>query len=156
MIEGIEFHWAWLILAIVLGIAEMVAPGVFLIWLAAAAGFTGVVTLVTGIDLTFQIAVFAVSTVTALYFGKRWYSAHPVESADPLLNDRGSRMIGETVVVVGAIENGRGRVSVGDTVWPARGPDAEVGAKVRVVGSDGACLRVEPVALIGGDPATQG
>jgi len=48
------------------------------------------------------------------------------------------------VVVVSAIENGRGSVRVGDSVWLARGEDAAVGARVRVTGSDGACLRVEP------------
>jgi inner membrane protein len=156
MIEGLEAHWAWLILAIILGMAEIVAPGVFLIWLAAAAGFTGLVTLATGIELPFQFAIFALSTVASIYFGKRWYEAHPVESADPKLNDRTSRMIGDTVVVVGAIENGRGRVAVGDSVWPARGPDAGVGTRVRVTGSDGTCLKVESVEQIASGGSAEG
>lgn len=149
MIDGLEPHWVWLAAALLLGIAEMLVPGVFLIWLAAAAALTGVVALVLGIPLAFQAAVFAIFALAAVHFGRRWYAAHPVESADPLLNDRVSRMIGETVVVVAAIENGRGRVAVGDSVWPARGPDAELGASVRVVGAEGTSLMVEPVAITG-------
>ena len=38
---GLEPHWWWLIGGAVLGIAELLAPGIFLIWLAAAAAVTG-------------------------------------------------------------------------------------------------------------------
>jgi hypothetical protein len=79
--------------------------------------------------------------------GRRWYERHPVGSADPMLNDRTSRLIGETVVVVNAIENGHGRVRVGDGVWPARGPDAPAGAHMRVTGADGTCLQVEALMI---------
>jgi membrane protein implicated in regulation of membrane protease activity len=146
-VNGIESHWAWLIAAAVLGIAELIMPGVFLIWLASAAVLTGLATLLFGLPPAFEFALFGLLSLASVYFGRRWYNANPVESSDPLLNDRAARLIGETVVVVGAIENGRGRVAVGDTVWPARGADAEVGAKVRVIGSDGTSLKVEPAAI---------
>jgi hypothetical protein len=136
----------WLIVALALAVAEILVPGVFLIWLAAAAALTGLAALIFGIPLAFQFAVFALSAIAAVYAGRRWYANNPVESSDPLLNDRGARLIGENVVVVGAIENGQGRVRVGDGVWPARGPDAEAGSWVRVTGAEGTCLRVEPIA----------
>ena len=44
-----------------------------------------------------------------------------------------------------AIEDGSGRVHQGDSEWIARGPDAEVGAKMRITGCDGAILLVEPL-----------
>jgi membrane protein implicated in regulation of membrane protease activity len=141
----LEPHWVWLGAALVLGIAELIAPGVFLIWLAAAAALTGLAALLLDVPLAFQFALFALLALAAVYFGKRLYASHPVESSDPLLNDRAARLIGETVIVVGAIENGRGRVKVGDTVWTARGEDADEGSRVRVIGADGACLRVERV-----------
>ena len=56
--------------------------------------------------------------------GRRHYERNPVPSSDPLLNDRTARLIGQKVTVVEAIENGEGRVRVGDSVWAARGPDA--------------------------------
>ena len=75
---------------------------------------------------------------------------NPVSSDDPLLNDRAARLIGETVEVVTAIENGEGRVKVGDSVWTARGPDAPAGARVEVVGAQGNCLNVRPVESLEG------
>ena len=141
----IEPHWLWLLAAVLLGIAEVVAPGVFLIWLAAAAALTGLVTMALGIELPFQLVLFTLFAISAVYGGRRWYLANPVESSDPLLNDRAARLRGETLTVVSAIENGRGRVRVGDSVWACKGPDVPEGAPVRVVGADGACLRVEPL-----------
>lgn len=142
-IEGIEPHWIWLIAAAILGIAELLMPGVFLIWLAAAAAITGFAALLFAIPLAFQFALFALLAIAAVYTGRRWYAANPVESSDPLLNERATRLIGQTVIVVGPIENGIGRVKVGDGVWNARGPDAAIGARVRVTGADGTCLKVE-------------
>ena len=45
--------------------------------------------------------------------------------------------------MVQAIENGQGRVRVGDSEWNARGPDAAVGVHVRVTGAEGTVLLVE-------------
>ena len=47
-------------------------------------------------------------------------------------------------MVAEAIENGRGTVKIGDTLWRAEGPDAAQGARVKVTGTDGATLMVEP------------
>ena len=62
---------------------------------------------------------------------------------DDKLNERASRLIGQIVTVETAIENGKGRVNVGDGVWNARGPDAPAGASVVIVAADGTCLSVE-------------
>lgn len=148
----LEPHWVWLAAAALLGIAELLMPGVFLIWLAAAAALTGLGALIFGIPLAFQFILFALLSVGAVYFGRRLYAANPVASSDPLLNDRTSRLIGQTVVVVTGIENGSGRVKVGDSVWNCRGPDCEAGARVRVTGGDGSCLLVEK-AVIDQSPA---
>lgn len=140
----LEPQWMWLLGAIFLGIAELIVPGVFLIWLAAAAALTGLLTLAFGIDLPFQFAVFALLAIAAVYGGRRWYLNNPMPSSDPMLNDRAARLVGRTVVVVAAIENGEGRVKVGDGVWSCRGPDCAEGSRVRIVGADGSCLKVEP------------
>ena len=146
----LEPHWVWLLGAIALGIAELIVPGVFLIWLAAAAAATGLLTLAFGIGLPFQFAAFALLAIAAVYSGRRWYLANPMPSADPMLNDRAARLVGRTVTVVQAIDNGEGRVRVGDGVWSCRGPDAPEGARVRITGADGSCLKVEPVREIEG------
>jgi membrane protein implicated in regulation of membrane protease activity len=74
-------------------------------------------------------------------------------SADPMLNDRAARLVGRTVVVTQAIVNGEGRVRVGDSVWSCRGPDCAEASRVRIVGADGSCLKVEPVREIEGPAA---
>jgi membrane protein implicated in regulation of membrane protease activity len=122
---GLEPHWVWLVVAVALGIAELLVPGVFLIWLAAAAALTGLAALIFGLPLAFQFAMFALLAIASVYLGRRWYANNPVESSDPLLNDRAARLVGENVLVVEAIVNGRGKVQVGDSVWLARGADAE-------------------------------
>ena len=142
----LEAHWWWLLAAALLALIELVAPGIFSIWIAAAAALTGLAVLAFDIPFGFQLALFALLSIAAVYLGRHWYERNPVSSADPNLNDRTARLVGQTVTVVGAIRHGEGRVRVGDSVWTARGPDAEEGAQVRVAGADGGCLRVEPVA----------
>jgi inner membrane protein len=143
-LPNLDPHWWWLIAALILGIAEMLVPGVFLMWLGAAALVTGLATLAFGLAVPLQFVLFALSAFAAVYAGRRWFHLNPIESSDPLLNERASRLVGETVVVEQAIENGRGRVRIGDGVWNCRGPDCSAGARVRVIGSEGTSLRVEP------------
>lgn len=137
---------AWLILAAVLAITELLIPGIFLVFVAAGAAVTGLVTLIIpDFALLFQVAVFIAATSAAVAIGRRWYAQNPVASADPLLNDRVARLIGEVVTVVEPIVAGKGKVRVGDGEWLACGPDTPVGTHVRIVGAAGGSLTVEPV-----------
>ena len=147
---GLDAHWWWLIGAAALGILEIFVPGIFLAWIAAAAALTGIVVALLPLDLPFQLALFGLLAMAAVFGGRRHYERNPVASSDPMLNDRTARLIGQKVVVVTAIENGEGRVKVGDGVWAARGPDVPAGTRMIVTGADGICLRVEPVPALEG------
>ncbi|NVE95012.1 NfeD family protein [Altererythrobacter lutimaris] len=147
---GFEAHWIWITLGLVLGTLEMIVPGVYLIWLALAAIATGLLTLGIGLGLPMQIVVFVSLSLIAAFSAKRFLRDSPIESSDPLLNQRGGRMIGQTAVVAQAFDNGSGRIRHGDSEWLARGPDLDVGTRVRITGSEGAVLVVEPVNLIEG------
>ena len=136
-------HWAWLTIGVLLCAAEIVAPGFFLVWLGVAAIATGVLAFLLPVGVPMQLGIFAVLAFIALYGARRWLKANPIESTDPLLNQRGARLVGEVLTLVTAIENGRGRAKVGDGEWPVRGPDAAEGTKVRVVSADGGVLVVE-------------
>lgn len=144
-VESLSAHWAWLILAAALATAEVLIPGFFLIWFALAAFITGLITLLLPVPVAVQLVLFALAAVASVYAGRRWFRLNPIETQDPKLNDRGARMVGEIVTVVEAIEAGGGRVKVGDSVWSARGPHADVGTKMRISGSEGSILRVEPL-----------
>lgn len=142
-LDAISSHWLWLGLGLLLAIAEIVIPGVFLIWLAGAALVTGVVTWLVPLGLPVEIVLFAVLAVTSVFIGRNYLRQNPIEPADPRMNDRGAQAIGETVTVTQVIEAGQGRVKLGDSEWLARGPDAEPGTRMRVSGHDGAVLMVE-------------
>jgi hypothetical protein len=144
-LDSISTHWFWLSLGLMLGVAEMVAPGFFLMWLGLAAIIVGVLDYFVPITVAYQVALFAILSVLTVFAGKKFLQENPIETTDPKLNDRGARLTGEIVTVVEAITNGNGRVKVGDTEWSARGADAGVGARVRVTGADGAVLLVEAV-----------
>jgi len=141
---GLDAHWWWLLLAALLGIAEIVAPGIFLVWMAAAAVLTGLAAYALDLPLAYQIATFALLSVASVYSGRRIYDRNPVRSQDPLLNDRIARLIGQSAEAVTAIENGEGRVRVGDSVWPARGPNAPLGTRLVITGADCGILSVVP------------
>ena len=145
-LDSLEPHYAWLALGLVLAAAEMAIPGVFLIWMAGAALITGIVAWVTPLGIPLQIVLFALLAIVAVFSGRRYLRDNPIEPADPKMNQRGERVIGETVVVTQAIEGGSGRVHLGDSEWIAKGADAAPGTKMRVVGHDGVVLLVEPLA----------
>lgn len=147
MLEGLadQVSLAWLAAAVVLGVAELLVPGVFLVFLAVAAAIVAAATLVLpDLPLAAQVGAFGMWSVVAVLIGRRWYHDYPVESSDPLLNDRARRLVGETVLVTEPIVSGRGRVRVGDGEWPATGPDTPVGARMRIVSVTGGIVVVEP------------
>jgi membrane protein implicated in regulation of membrane protease activity len=141
----LEPGWLWLIGGVVLLIAEIIAPGFFLVFIGAAAIVTGILALLLGVPVALQMAIFAVLAFLAARFGgRRAYASRYDYSADPLLNDRAARLLGKIVVVTQAVNSHGGRVRVGDSEWSARGTAAAVGDRVRIVDIDGNCLKVEP------------
>jgi inner membrane protein len=141
--EGLEPGWLWLIGGVVLLIAEIIAPGFFLVFIGTAAIATGAFTLLFDLGIAAQLALFALYAVIAFMVGRKVYANQNSESADPLLNDRSARLVGKVVTVVSAVDEHEGRVRVGDSEWSARGGPAAPGERVRILGVDGNCLKVE-------------
>jgi membrane protein implicated in regulation of membrane protease activity len=139
---GMEPGWLWLIGGVLLLIAEIIAPGFFLVFIGAAGIATGLFTLLFGLGLPAQLALFALYSLLAVMIGRRFY-ANANAGGDPLLNDRSARLIGKVVTVVEAVDAHNGRVRVGDSQWSARGEPAAPGERVRITGVDGNCLNVE-------------
>lgn len=136
--------WWWLAIAVLLGIGELVTPGVFLIWIACAAAIVGALAMIVAIPVAVQLVIFALLSLLSVWAGRRWVVANPIASQDPLLNDRAARLIGKSVIVTEAISQGEGRVRVDDGTWTATGPDAPEGTRMIVVAVNGAVLGVEP------------
>jgi len=137
--------WLWLIGGVVLLIAEVIAPGFFLIFIGAAAIITGVLAMALGLPIPVQLGVFAIlAFLSARLVGRRFYATRYDYSPDPFLNNKIRQLLGKVVVVVQAVDSHGGRVRVGDSEWSARGGPAAVGERVRIVDIDGNCLKVEP------------
>jgi len=125
-------------------IAEVIAPGFFLVFIGVAALATGAFTLLFDMPLPFQLILFTIYALVAVMIGRKVYSNQAVDSTDPLLNDRAARLLGKSVTVIEAVDEHSGRVRVGDSEWSARGGPGRPGERVRITGVDGNCLLVEP------------
>ena len=144
MIGDLDPSWLWLIGGVVLLIAEVIAPGFFLMFIGAAAIATGLLALLLPVCVALQLALFAILALAIVRFGgRRAYASRYDYSSDPLLNNRIGQLIGRVVVVTEPVDANGGRVRVGDGDWSARGGPAAVGERVRIVDVDGNCLKVE-------------
>jgi inner membrane protein len=142
--QGLHW-WHWWILAAVLAAVETVMPGVLAIWFAVAAVVVGgLLLIVPTIPWQLQLVLFAVLGVVALMLWRRFRHPEAPESEQPALNQRGQHYVGQLFTLVEPIQGGSGKIQVGDTVWLVQGGDAPAGSRVRVVGTSGAVLRVEP------------
>src|SRR5215203_288967 len=104
MLDGLEPGWLWAIGGVLLLIAEIIAPGFFLVFIGAAAIATGIFALMFGLGVPAQLALFALYSVIALMIGRRVYANAATDSSDPMLNDRVARLVGRAVTVVEAID----------------------------------------------------
>ncbi|MCW6511072.1 NfeD family protein [Lichenifustis flavocetrariae] len=137
---GIGASWCWIIAGLGLAIGEVIAPGIFLIWLGLACLATGLVVAATAPSWPVQVIVFALLAPVAALLGRRLMRNPP-----PTLNRRGHDLVGREVVLDTPIHNGVGRLPQGDTSWRLVGPDLAAGTRVRIVRMDGVTLVVEPV-----------
>ena len=140
--------WNWVILGLLLMALETIIPGVYFAWFGISAVIVGVLVFATGEALSqpWQLVLFATISVAAVLAVRRFANLQDVESEDRDLNQRSAQYFGRVVVVEDAISGGRGRVRVGDTLWPASGADAPKGAHVRITGAHGTVFTVEPVS----------
>jgi membrane protein implicated in regulation of membrane protease activity len=140
--------WLWLIGGVLLLIAEVIAPGFFLVFIGAAAIAAGLFTVLFGLGLGAQLALFALYAVLAVLVGRRFYANAATAGSTVLLNDPERRLVGKVVTVVVDVDEHHGRVRLGDSEWSARGGPGAVGERVRITGVDGNCLKVEPERLL--------
>ncbi|PJI41466.1 MAG: hypothetical protein CTR54_13795 [Rhizobium sp.] len=139
--------WSWWLLGLLLLAAELLLPGVFLVWIGIGAIATGVLSLLLWETAVWgwqiQLLVFATLAVVATLLGRRLLSKSDQVTDEPLLNQRGASLVGRTATLQEPIAEGRGRIRLDDTHWPVLGPDLPVGTKVRIVSWNGRDLTVE-------------
>jgi membrane protein implicated in regulation of membrane protease activity len=136
--------WSWMILAAILFVLEITAPGIFFMWFGLAAVATGLLAFGFDVGWQWQLVWFCLLSVAFVVVAWKYLRKHPLESERPLLNERAVRHIGESHDLVDAIVNGRGSVKIGDSIWRVTGPELPRGTRVTVVGADGTLLKVVP------------
>ncbi|ODT72820.1 MAG: hypothetical protein ABS75_02860 [Pelagibacterium sp. SCN 63-23] len=137
--------WSWIVAGLVLLGLELVVPGGFLVWMGIAGILTGLLTLVQPLPWAVQWLTFGVLSLVSILVWLRLSRNRKQGTDRPLLNRRTDHFIGQEAVLEQPISEGFGRLALGDTVWRITGPDMPAGQRIRIVGAEGAVLRVEAI-----------
>ncbi|MGH3070120.1 MAG: NfeD family protein [Streptosporangiaceae bacterium] len=135
----------WLIVAAVLGVAELLTTTLALGLIAAAA----VVAAVIGtfhLDLGLQLAAFVVAAGAGLGFVRPIAMRHIKQP--PALRTGTAALVGRSAIVLEEVSEHTGRIRIGGEEWSSRAYDESlvipVGTKVDVMQIDGATALVYP------------
>jgi membrane protein implicated in regulation of membrane protease activity len=132
----------WLVTGFAVCAAELIHPGVFLLWIGLAAVGAGAATWMAGLAFNWQVGVFLVLLAASLSVP---LLRRPQRRArHDRVNAPDSGLIGKTCHAL-AFEGPEGRVRFRDGVWPARTVDGlqpATGITLRVTGLDGTTLLV--------------
>ena len=136
---------AWLVLAALLGVAEVMTTTLAFGLLAVAAAAAAIVGVV-GLGLPFQIAAFAVAAGAGLGVVRPLAVRHIRQP--PMLRTGTSALVGRPASVIEEVTAAGGRVRIGGELWSARSYDeAQVipaGSTVDVFAIEGATALVHP------------
>lgn len=131
----------WIASGLVLLIAEILLPGVFMMWLGLAACGAGLLTLAFGLSFAAQVVSFGILTAITLSIGLRLRRPRQV------VHTEREGLIGRPATAL--VFQGRdGRVRLGDSDWAARVPadipPPDPGTRLRVAQVEGTTLIVRP------------
>ena len=130
-----------LIRLVLIGV-EVLAPGVFMLWLGLAALLVGLLSFVVDMHWQMQVLLFAVFAAAAVPIWRGLARRGKGETSNPFLNRRNDALVGRVFTLEKPIQDGSGTVRIDDTIWRVNGPDAPAGSRIRVVKADGATLTV--------------
>lgn len=143
MLEQLTY-WHWFILAAILIILEIFAPGAFLLWIGIAAGVVGALLFFApGMGWEAQFILFSLASVGSIVAWRGYRTKHPAITDEPTLNRRGAQYIGRVFTLDAPIVNGVGKIRVDDSTWKIEGADCAAGMKVKVTGIENTVLKVE-------------
>jgi len=135
----------WLILAALLGVAEIMTTTLAFGLLAVAAGAAAIVGGV-GLALPIQLIAFVVTAGAGLGIVRPLAMRHIRQP--PLLKSGASALVGRSAIVTEEVTALDGRVRIGSEIWSARSYDESSvipeGSKVDVLAIEGATALVYP------------
>ncbi len=141
--------WSWWIAGFILLAAELVAPGVFLIWIGIASLVIGALSLLFW-DAAFwawqlQLVLFAALSIAFALLGRKYFGKNREANDEPFLNQREASLVGRTATLQEPVVEGRGRIRLDDTWWSVNGEDIPAGTRVRIAAARGRTLTIEPL-----------
>ena len=137
--------WAWIVAGLIMLGLELLLPGGILLWLGVAGIVTGLASLFQPIAWPVQWLIFGLLSLVTITLWMRFYKSEAEETDRPLLNLPAAQYFGRETVLKEAISDGIGRIAIDDSVWRVTGPELDAGRRVRIVGNDGALLKVEAI-----------
>src|ERR1700736_5845600 len=145
MLELIESLgvWDWFIVGGLLLILEVLAPGVFMLWLGLAALLVGAISLFVDWSWQARFVAFAGFSVAAIPLWRRLALKVEAPTDQPFLNRRAEAFVGRIFTLEKPIVDGTGTMGNDDTGWRITGPDIPAGTRVKVTRVDGTALHVE-------------
>jgi membrane protein implicated in regulation of membrane protease activity len=138
--------WDWFIAGGLLLVAEVLAPGVFMLWLGLAALLVGTISLYIDWNWQEQFIAFAVFSVLAIPLWRRLAARAGEKTDQPFLNRRAEALVGRIFTLEKPIVDGSGTIGIDDTVWRITGTDIPAGRRVKVTRVDGTALHVEMIS----------
>jgi membrane protein implicated in regulation of membrane protease activity len=136
---------AWLVLAALLGVAEVMTTTLAFGLLAVAAAVAAIVGAV-GLGLPIQLIAFVAAAVAGLGVVRPLAVRHIRQP--PLLKTGTSALVGRSAIVTEEVTPLDGRVRIGGEVWSARSYDESqvipAGSQVDVLAIEGATALVHP------------
>lgn len=144
---ALEFvFWYWWVIAVVLLVVEILTPGFFFLWMSVSGLITGImVWAIPSVSFNVQVLVFSVLSLLSISAWRFYGKKSPLKTDQPLLNKRGAQYVGRVFNLYAAIENGRGKIKVDDSIWTVHGEDCALNSKVRVLACRGTVFDVEKV-----------
>jgi membrane protein implicated in regulation of membrane protease activity len=139
-------EWNWFTAGGLLLVLEVLAPGVFMLWLGLAALVVGGISVFVDWNWQAQFVAFAVFSVAAVPLWRRLAMQGKSATDQPFLNRRAEALVGRIFTLEKPIVNGSGTLGVDDTVWRINGADVAAGSRVKVTRVDGPELHVERVS----------
>ena len=131
----------WLVFGLALIIVELFLWSMFLLWIGASAITISIVFyLYQDVSWGLQVLSFILLSVVSIFLAKKYF---PVKTVDDELSINAKSHIGKECTVV-SIENSIVKVSLGESLWFAKGCEMSVGQKVQIVDVESSTFIVEP------------
>lgn len=142
-------YWFWITLGGLLLAAEMLGASGYLLWSGISAVVVGIlVWVLPRLDWEWQGAIFAVITIAVAYLWWYWQRQRPAAatSGSQVINQRNRQLIGTRATLTEPMQNGFGRVNIGDSSWRAQASeDLPIGTEVEVVAVEGVTLVIRAI-----------